>query len=123
MSRAPTPCQISGCPNPATADGRCPQHARPDRWANGAHGYREVGWTRQQTKARIFARDGDRCYRCGAAATTIDHVVPISQGGANDDTNRRGICTACHRVKTQAEARAGRAPAAAGRRRRGARVA
>ena len=34
------------------------------------------------TRRAVFARDGGRCVYCGAAATSLDHVVPRSRGGA-----------------------------------------
>ena len=33
------------------------------------------------TRRAVFARDGGRCAYCGAAAASIDHVVPKSRGG------------------------------------------
>jgi 5-methylcytosine-specific restriction endonuclease McrA len=33
----------------------------------------------------VLARDGHRCAYCGQRATTIDHVRPISRGGARTD--------------------------------------
>lgn len=33
----------------------------------------------------VLARDGHRCAYCGQRATTIDHVVPLSRGGARTD--------------------------------------
>ena len=35
------------------------------------------------TRRAVFARDGGRCVYCGAAATSLDHVVPRSRGGAH----------------------------------------
>src|SRR5260370_12040810 len=34
------------------------------------------------TRRAIFARDGGRCVYCDAPATSIDHVIPKSRGGA-----------------------------------------
>ncbi|WP_031092038.1 HNH endonuclease, partial [Streptomyces sp. NRRL S-15] len=33
------------------------------------------------TRRALFARDGGRCMYCGAAATSVDHVIPRSRGG------------------------------------------
>lgn len=46
------------------------------------------------TRRALFARDGGRCVYCGAAAATIDHVVPRSRGGRHEWTN---VVSACHR--------------------------
>ena len=31
----------------------------------------------------VFARDGGKCVYCGVTATSIDHVIPRSRGGAH----------------------------------------
>ena len=38
-------------------------------------------------------------------ADEVDHIVPLSQGGTDEDTNLRAIHHDCHKVKTQREAR------------------
>jgi 5-methylcytosine-specific restriction endonuclease McrA len=43
--------------------------------------YRPAGWHR----GGVFIRDGHRCAYCGQRATTIDHVTPLSRGGARTD--------------------------------------
>jgi 5-methylcytosine-specific restriction protein A len=68
-----------------------------------------TGTVNQTTRRRIMARDGYRCYRCGAEAAEVDHIVPVSEGGTNDPTNLAAICIPCHRAKTRAEAARGRA--------------
>lgn len=67
------------------------------------------GWRR--TQQRILARDARCCYRphpevCIGHATEVDHIVPASQGGSDDDTNLAAICGPCHRRKTGKEAQA-----------------
>lgn len=42
-------------------------------------------------------------------ATEVDHIVNVAEGGSDDDTNLQAICTECHGLKTQAEARRGAA--------------
>jgi 5-methylcytosine-specific restriction protein A len=39
-----------------------------------------------------------------AAAQEVDHVVPLWDGGADDETNYQSLCVECHKVKTAAEA-------------------
>lgn len=46
------------------------------------------------TRRAIFSRDGGTCGYCGAAATTIDHVLPRSRGGRHSWEN---VVSACHR--------------------------
>ena len=69
-------------------------------------GYRQPNdWAR--TKRRILNRDRRRCYVCGASAVTVDHVVPVAEGGSHDDRNLAAICGTCHDTKTKAEAARG----------------
>ncbi len=44
----------------------------------------------------IFARDGHRCQYCGAAAESIDHVVPRSKGGEHAWENVVAACRPCN---------------------------
>ena len=46
------------------------------------------------TLRAIFARDGGKCVYCQAPATSIDHVMPRSRGGAHAWDN---VVSACHR--------------------------
>ena len=44
----------------------------------------------------VFARDGHRCQYCGAAAESIDHVIPRSKGGAHAWDNVVAACRPCN---------------------------
>lgn len=48
-------------------------------------------------------RDGRGCWLCGRLLTletaTIDHVIPKSDGGGNDDDNLRCACWRCNHRK------------------------
>ena len=44
----------------------------------------------------VFARDGHRCQYCGAAAESIDHVIPRSRGGAHSWDNVVAACRPCN---------------------------
>lgn len=37
-------------------------------------------------------------------ATQRDHVIPLAEGGLDDDTNEQGLCEPCHEAKSLAEA-------------------
>jgi 5-methylcytosine-specific restriction endonuclease McrA len=85
---------------------------------------------RKRAVNRIAKRDGLACYICSCADklmvrkggvsgsydqgsyyciayTTshfeLEHVLPLSEGGSNDDENLRLICHTCHRSKTSSE--------------------
>ena len=51
------------------------------------------------SRRAIFARDGGRCVYCGAAATSIDHVIPRSRGGGHSWENVVSACHRCNHVK------------------------
>jgi 5-methylcytosine-specific restriction endonuclease McrA len=60
----------------------------------------------------LFAQQEGRCYLCGGlmylereagiARATIDHVVPLCRGGANDDDNRKAAHRGCNVWKRDA---------------------
>lgn len=60
-------------------------------------------------RARILLRNGYTCQICGSGAGDphpldptkklrlhIDHIVPVSQGGTDEDSNLRVLCSACN---------------------------
>lgn len=56
---------------------------------------------------RILRRDGFRCQVCGRKASEddaielhIDHKMPLSQGGSNDDSNLWTLCKECNLGKS-----------------------
>lgn len=51
------------------------------------------------TRRAVFARDGGACAYCGGPATSIDHVVPRSKGGAHIWDNVVSACERCNRIK------------------------
>lgn len=44
----------------------------------------------------VLRRDGYLCAYCGGHATTVDHVLPRSRGGANSWTNLVACCRSCN---------------------------
>ena len=50
------------------------------------------------SRRAIFARDGGKCVYCTAPATSIDHVMPRSRGGAHAWEN---VVSACHKCNHQ----------------------
>ncbi|MFH1821638.1 MAG: HNH endonuclease signature motif containing protein [Methanobacteriota archaeon] len=60
-------------------------------------------------RARILQRNGFTCQACGVGAgepdpldphrkarLNVDHIIPLSEGGTNEDSNLRVTCTACN---------------------------
>jgi 5-methylcytosine-specific restriction protein A len=42
-----------------------------------------------------------------AAATQRDHIIPLEEGGLDDQSNEQGLCQSCHDVKSKSEAKRG----------------
>jgi 5-methylcytosine-specific restriction endonuclease McrA len=49
------------------------------------------GW--RALRRATFARYGHVCWRCGAYAGTVDHVIPVVLGGTHDLSNLRPCCS------------------------------
>ena len=74
----------------------------------------------KKIRACIFERDGYLCQRCkrkdllkpvelhGPNHGVCDHVVPVAEGGTDDETNLETICQACCKEKTAEESKRGR---------------
>lgn len=50
---------------------------------------------------KILHRDQYRCQTCGASAASgadlhVDHILPISKGGTNEESNLRALCFECN---------------------------
>jgi 5-methylcytosine-specific restriction endonuclease McrA len=59
------------------------------RWSDMNATYRNGRgtWSWKQQRKRILA-ESDICWICGRpGATTVDHLIPLSQGGTNDAAN------------------------------------
>jgi 5-methylcytosine-specific restriction endonuclease McrA len=54
--------------------------------------------TREQLAGRIALYWG-RCWICGAPATAVDHVKPLTKGGSEWPANLRPICKPCNSTK------------------------
>lgn len=114
MPRAPKVCGTDGC-SKLTHTSRCDEHQKPSGWSTSP---RTASAGRTSTtiwkNMRILAlqRDGHQCQirgpRCIIAATQVDHVIPVSQGGTDQLPNLQSVCPPCHKQKTAREANAGR---------------
>jgi 5-methylcytosine-specific restriction endonuclease McrA len=60
---------------------------------------RGYGGAWQELRRVVLARDGWTCYRCGGLADCVDHVQPLSKGGASGFDNCRAIWRPCNTAK------------------------
>lgn len=101
-------CATCGVPSP---EPYCPAH-KPKPWATSRR--REhltvTGTAERKRREKILKRDMGICYVCDQpGADQVDHVVPLSEGGADEEHNLASIhAEPCHREKTAAEAVRGR---------------
>lgn len=56
---------------------------------------------------RIFKRDGFTCQYCGSKAPDVslevDHIIPVSNGGSDDESNLTTACFDCNRGKSDSD--------------------
>jgi 5-methylcytosine-specific restriction endonuclease McrA len=88
----------------------CPDH--PKEWPKQERIAGGSGWEWARTRKRILARDGRICRLqlegCTLVATDVDHRIPISAHGSDDDANLQASCSACNQRKARQEAAAAR---------------
>ena len=58
----------------------------------------------KRQRFRVFARDGYTCRYCGGqppgVKLVIDHMIPVAEGGTNDDDNLITSCEPCNQGKS-----------------------
>lgn len=96
----------------------CPKRPVWEKKAHVKSGRGGRAWRRR--REQIFKRDNFLCQihlrkdelvavtLHGTDAGVCDHVIPLSEGGTDDDSNLQTICQACDKEKTSLEAQRGR---------------
>jgi len=55
---------------------------------------------RPEVRQAVFARDGFACRLCGSPDhLTVDHIVSVYRGGADDFDNLQTLCNSCNAGK------------------------
>lgn len=73
---------------------------------------RTSGRTLQRQRRMLFKKH-PLCVKCDAegrttAAEIRDHIIPLTEGGLDVESNTQALCKACHDLKSQEEAKRGR---------------
>lgn len=56
---------------------------------------------RKIVRDRILAKFGNKCCYCNSTENLeIDHIIPLSKGGKEDEINMQVLCRACNRRKS-----------------------
>jgi len=105
--KALSPCRWPGCPE-LVAGSYCAAH-RPaptydeHRPSAAARGY-DPRWRAYRAQ---YIKRHPLCVnfvRCGGLTSTVDHIIPVRQGGAFwDPANHQPMCKRCHDQKTARE--------------------
>ena len=101
-------CRTEGCEKPVrnVGGGRLDTLCYKCRHPKPRH---RPGYGNARTRRRQRHK-GPVCERCGfvpehPSQLDIDHIVPLSEGGADDPSNYQTLCANCHRLKTLEEKR------------------
>ena len=110
---APRPCGHPGCGALVRdGSGRCAKHAK-EAWAKPVIATKRItGRKLQEMRKALFTRS-PLCAACELVgrvtlATQRDHIIPLAEGGEDNDGNTQGLCFACHETKSIEESKRGR---------------
>lgn len=104
------PCAQTGCPRLITGSrSHCPEH-EPPSWSRAVRPRVRggSGWAWQRLRTHILERDGYTCVYCGARAEVVDHVIGVSAGGSDEESNLVAACRHCNERRRIQQAVAGR---------------
>ncbi len=102
-------CTYPGCHTLVRDGSRCALHARQADQARGSSTQRGYGYAWRMKRIAFLLKHpwcsdpfGDHPNQ-QVRATQVDHVVPKSEGGTDDESNLDGKCDHCHDKKTAME--------------------
>ncbi|MGE5618439.1 MAG: HNH endonuclease [Sphingomonadaceae bacterium] len=98
------PCSVYPCKNkvPAGSGGLCAEHKKTRQIGRSTRpGMSYRGYKSKWKKTRDqFLKRYPWCVVCGRPAVNVDHIIPKSQGGTDDENNLQSMCQSCHSRKT-----------------------
>lgn len=105
MPRKPQrPCRFPGCPN--LTDGvYCEEHARQmeqhyEKFQRGYSPGKRYGRAWKRIRDRYVHKHPlcELCLKEGryVAVEEVHHIVPLAEGGSNDESNLMSLCRSCH---------------------------
>ena len=105
MPRKPKrPCSYPGCPK--LTDGRfCEEHAkaeakRYEKYDRDPAVRRRYGRAWKRIRDRYVHKHPlcEQCLKEGryVAVEEVHHIVPLAEGGSNDESNLMSLCRSCH---------------------------
>lgn len=103
-SRRLRPCNHPGCPS-LTADRYCDEHTQDlkrydkERPSPSLRGYGD-NWKKVR---KLYLREHPICEECGRGAEVVHHLLPIREGGGNEEDNLEALCNRCHNRITAKE--------------------
>ena len=97
MARPARVCNKEGCTEIVIGANYCDEHKRPAWQGSTRATQKPPGW--QKLRLSVMLRDSKTCVYCGAQATEIDHVIPVSRGGSHSLSNLVASCTPCNQTK------------------------
>ena len=100
------PCRFVGCPKLTdNKSGYCIDHDKPmqkhyNKFTRGYDSKERYGGKWQKIRNRHIRKYPlcELCKRQGkfVAANLVHHVLPIADGGTNDESNLLSLCASCH---------------------------
>src|SRR5262249_62268313 len=104
--RAPRPCGRHGC-GKTTTQRFCDEHRQANERERGTSAERGYGYRWRQRRA-AWLRAHPLCAHCEEhgivkAATDVDHIIALRNGGADDESNYQSLCHECYSIKEAPE--------------------
>lgn len=102
----PRPCTYPRCKKMQKKRSRCEDHQVSHAW-KGSNKFSN-GWKWSRLKNNALQRDNFLCVKCiekgePRRAEEVDHIIPRSRGGSDDQSNLMSLCSRCHSIKTKSE--------------------